>query len=290
MVLQNPLKPGSLYRLDLTRGSVVEEYKVSDDITIADYLPSAKFAQTTAEQTFVGVSHNALFRIDPRLSGDKLVDSQFKQYKTNNDFAVASSSEAGYLAVGSKKGDLRLFDTIGKNAKTLIPALGDPIIGVDVTADGKWVLATCQTYILLIDTTIKDGQYAGRIGFERSFPAAAKPKGKRLQLKPQHVAELGGVSFTPAHFDTTSSGEQTIVTSTGDALIAWNFTKVRSGRTHDYVIRRHGETIAAGSFKYGTDKEIIVTLPQDVLLEDKKRLRPPTRNSLAPVVKTWDQR
>lgn len=63
------------------------------------------------------LAHNGLFRIDPRVSGNKLVESQFKQYATKNDFSAAATTESGKLAVASNKGDIRLFDSIGKNAK-----------------------------------------------------------------------------------------------------------------------------------------------------------------------------
>lgn len=83
------------------------------------------------QQTFIGhcelklatesqkltTAHNGLFRIDPRVNGNKLVDSQFKQYATKNDFSAAATTESGKLAVASNKGDIRLFDSIGKNAK-----------------------------------------------------------------------------------------------------------------------------------------------------------------------------
>lgn len=205
MILQNPLAPGALYRLDLETGKVVDEYKVSEDFSVTNFIPDSKFAQTTQQQTFIGLSNNGLFRIDPRLNGLKLVESEFKQYATKNNFSVAATTESGRLAVASEKGDIRLFDKLGKNAKTALPALGDPILGIDVTADGRWVLATCRTYLLLIDTLIPEGagKYAGSSGFDRSFPAAQKPKPRRLQLSPEHVAQMQieskeGVNFTPA--------------------------------------------------------------------------------------------
>lgn len=205
MILQNPLAPGSLYRLDLETGKVVDEYKVSDDFSVSNFIPDSKFAQTTQQQTFIGLSSNGVFRVDPRLNGNKLVGSEFKQYATKNDFSVAATTESGRLAVASNKGDIRLFDALGKNAKTALPALGDPIIGIDVSADGRWIIATCKTYLLLIDTLIPEGagRYGGSSGFDRSFPAAQKPTPRRLQLKPEHVAYMQqnakeGVSFTPA--------------------------------------------------------------------------------------------
>ncbi|BGP22446.1 vacuolar import and degradation protein [Rhodotorula toruloides] len=296
MILQNPLAPGSLYRLDLETGKVVDEYKVSSDFSVSNFLPDSKFAQTTQQQTFIGLSHNGLFRIDPRLAGSKLVESEFKQYATKADFSAAATTESGRLAVASSKGDIRLFDKLGKNAKTALPALGDPIIGVDVSADGRWLLATCKTYLLLIDTMIPEAsgsKFAGQLGFDRSFPAAEKPTPRRLTLKPEHVAHMQevqggeGVSFTPAKFNASLSGdpERTIVTSTGPFIVAWNFRQVKSGNTSNYTLRRFSEDVVADNFKFGGDREIIVTLPENVFVEEKKKLKAPTRES---IVQTWD--
>jgi hypothetical protein len=120
------------------------------------------------------------------------------------------------------KGNIRLFGKIG-NAKTALPALGDPIIDVVVAADGRWVLATCKTYLLLVDAEIKDGEH--RLGLERAFQ---RPKGgelrfdfpspwlmirssrfflafslqpvpKRLQLRPEHVAYMARLLASRQH-------------------------------------------------------------------------------------------
>lgn len=199
MILSNPDDPRTLYRVDLgERGEIVEEWKVHDDIEINNMAPNSKFAPTTHEQTFVGTSHNALFRIDPRISGSKLVDSESKQYATKAKFSSLATTQLGKVVVGSAKGDLRMFDSIGKIAKTALPALGDPVIGVDTTADGKWIVATTKTALLVFDMTISEGKYAGQLGFDRSFPANAKPLAKRLMLSSQHAAYMGGVNFTPA--------------------------------------------------------------------------------------------
>jgi hypothetical protein len=199
MVLMNPSDPHSLFSMDIERGKIVEEWKVHDDISVDHIAPDNKFAPTTREQTLVGASHNALFRIDPRVSGTKMVESQFKQYVSKNKFSGVATTASGKLAVASEKGDIRLFDTIGKNAKTALPPLGDPILGIDVTADGRWIVGTTRTYLLLIDTLIGEGRYQGSLGFDRSFPASSKPIPRRLQLRPEHVAYMGhSVSFTPA--------------------------------------------------------------------------------------------
>ena len=215
MVVMNSGAPNSLFHLDLERGKIVEEWKVHDDITVDHIAPNDKFSQTTHEQTLVGTSHNALFRIDPRVSGNKLVDSQYKQYATKNKFSGVATTASGKLAVASEKGDIRLYDTIGKIAKTALTPLGDPITGIDTSADGRWIVATTKTYLLLVDVLIGQGKYAGSLGFDRSFPADAKPMPKRLQLRSEHVAYMNhNISFTPARsvFFTSSSCTRKILT------------------------------------------------------------------------------
>lgn len=118
MVMMDKNNPNALYKMDLEYGKIVDEWKVHDDVQVQNVVPDSKFAQMTAQQTLVGLNHNGVYRIDPRLAGNKLVDSQFKQYATKNDFSAASTDDKGRLVVASNKGDLRLFDQIGKNAKT----------------------------------------------------------------------------------------------------------------------------------------------------------------------------
>ncbi|KAF9485299.1 VID27 cytoplasmic protein [Pholiota conissans] len=284
MILQNPTDPNSLYSMDIERGKVVEEWKVHDDIAVDHIAPDNKFAPTTREQTLVGISHNALFRIDPRVSGTKLVDSQYKQYTSKNKFSGVATTASGKLAVASEKGDIRLFDSIGKNAKTALPPLGDPILGVDVTANGRYLVATTETYLIFIDTLIGEGRYAGQLGFDRSFPATSKPRPIRLQLMAQHVAYMGNkISFTPARFNQKEGAdENAIVTSTGQFVIAWDLAKVKKGKYDSYEIKKYEDHVVQDNFKFGDDKEIIVALDNNVLAVNKKNLKRPTRYSLAP--------
>ncbi|KII95143.1 hypothetical protein PLICRDRAFT_169822 [Plicaturopsis crispa FD-325 SS-3] len=284
MIMMNPTDPNSLYSMDIERGKVVEEWKVNDNISVDNMAPDNKFAQTTREQTIVGTSHNAIFRIDPRISGSKMVDSQYKQYAGKNAFSGVTTTAAGKLAVASAKGDIRLFDSIGKNAKTALPPLGDPILGIDVTADGRWIVATTKTYLLLIDTLIGEGRYAGALGFDRSFPATAKPMPRRLQLRGEHVAYMNhDINFTPARFNQgEGQTENAIITSTGQFVIAWDFAKVKRGQLDKYEIKKYEDMVVQDNFKFGDDKEIIVALQNNVLAVNKKNLKKPTRSSLAP--------
>ncbi|KAK7626208.1 vacuolar import and degradation protein [Phyllosticta citricarpa] len=279
MILQNPDNPNSLYRMDLERGQVVDEWKIHDDIP--------KYSQMTGEQTFLGLSRNALYRVDPRLSGNKLVDSEWKQYTSKNDFSAAATTEKGYIAVASNKGDIRMFDRLGINAKTALPQIGDPIIGVDVSADGRWVLATTRTYLLLIDALQSEGKNEGKLGFEKAFPKDAKPQPRRLALTPSHVAQFqhetkSPISFTPARFNAGVESEETnIITASGPFVITWSLKKVLAGRKDPYSIKRYSEEVKADNFRFGSDKNVIVALPNEVDMVNRRALRRPTRESIA---------
>lgn len=286
MILQDGNNPNSLYQMDLEYGKVVNEYKVHEDIPVENFFAESKFAQTTGEKTFLGHSHNALFRIDPRLAGNKLVESELKQYASKNDFSAAATTDKGYIAVASNKGDIRLFDRLGINAKSIIPALGEPIIGLDVSADGRWVLATCRTYLLLLDALQKEGKNEGKLGFEKAFSKDSKPQPRRLALKPEHVAQFQHetkvpLSFTTAHFNTGEGRDETsIITATGPFIVTWTLKKFLRGDKNPYSIKRYTEEVKADNFMFGSDKDVIVALPNHVSTVLKEELRKPSRQSI----------
>lgn len=287
LVLQNENDLNKLYRMDLEYGKVVDEWKVHDDIPVVTFAPENKFAQMTSEQTFLGVSNNALFRVDPRLAGNKLVDAECKQYTSKNDFSALATTKKGYIAVASNKGDIRLFDRLGIRAKTSLPALGDPIIGMDVSANGRWILGTTKNYILLIDAEQKEGKNEGKLGFEKAFAADSKPKPRRLALTPEHVAQFfhetgKHVSFTPAKFNTGINGEEetSIITATGPYIVEFLLKRILRGIKAPYKIKRYEEEVKADDFKFGSDKNVIVALPNEVNMVAKQSFKKPTRESI----------
>ncbi|KAG5970954.1 hypothetical protein E4U55_001353 [Claviceps digitariae] len=286
LIMQNGVDPNKLYRMDIEYGKVVDEWKVHDDIPVVNFAPENKFAQMTSEQTFLGVSNNALYRIDPRLSGNKLVDTDMKQYASKNDFSALATTEKGYIAVASNKGDIRLFDRLGIRAKTQLPALGDPIIGMDVSADGRWILGTTKNYILLVDAQQKGGKNDGQLGFKKGFAADSKPRPRRLALTPEHVAQVHHetgkpVSFTPAKFNTGEGAEEkSIITATGPYIVEWDLKKLLRGTKAPYKIKRYSDEVKADDFKFGSDKNVIVALPNEVNMVAKQSLRKPTRESI----------
>ncbi|EMG45806.1 hypothetical protein G210_3987, partial [Candida maltosa Xu316] len=286
MIMSNPaFNDKSLYKMDLNRGEIVEQWEISKDVPVKSYAPNSKFAQLTNEQTLTGISSNGLFTIDPRLSGSKLVNDQtYKAYKTtNNQFQTLATTDKGYIALGSGKGDIRLYDRLGVNAKTALPSLGDPIIGIDVSKDGRWLLATCTTYLLLIDNKITAGQKnEGKLGFTNYFDKDKKPTPRRLTLKPEHeaymVRENGGkpLTFTPAYFNTgVDSKETTIVTSSGKYVISWSMGKVLLNKPDPYVVKRYSQNVIADNFKFGSNNEVIMALQDNVSMVNRRSLANP---------------
>jgi hypothetical protein len=195
------------------------------------------------------------------------------------------------LAVASAKGEIRLYDDqLDKRAKTLLPGFGDAVRAIDVTESGRFLLATCKTYLLLISTVIPDSQDI--TGFRRTMPNATRPPPIRLQLRPEHVAYMGlnSISFTPAKFSTGPSEERAIITSTGPYVISWNFRRVRAGHLFDYQIRRYEAPVVADNFRYGQDRSIVVTLPHHVTMLSKRSLSSFPKGQIAATGKSSPRR
>ena len=263
MILMDPNESSKLYKMDLERGKVVEEWNIHDETSVNNIVSDTKTSQMTNTQTLIGLSDFSIFRIDPRLRGNKRVDSEMKSYKMKNEFTCGTTTESGELAVGSSQGDIRLYNKIDKRAKSLLPGFGDEIIGLDVTADGKWLVATCKSYLLLLNTATDNAN-----AFVKAM--SEKPKPIRLQLKPEHLAYINQmIKFTTAKFSTDGNY---IVTSTGEYIVTFSMKKIRSGKLYDYKIKKYSDTVVAEGFKYGK-QSIVVTLPNDVTVASKQSLR-----------------
>lgn len=94
-----------------------------------DITHDTKYGQMFNQPTFVGVAHNAIFRVDTRLSGSKLAQNECIPYKTVSNFSCAATNDKGQIVVASEKGDLRMYDQLEdrKRAKTNLPGLGGKI-------------------------------------------------------------------------------------------------------------------------------------------------------------------
>eukprot|EP01090_Pellita_catalonica_P019658 TRINITY_DN6764_c0_g1_i1.p1 TRINITY_DN6764_c0_g1~~TRINITY_DN6764_c0_g1_i1.p1 ORF type:complete len:512 (-),score=100.16 TRINITY_DN6764_c0_g1_i1:58-1593(-) len=276
MLFLDPSDPFKVMRMDLTRGEIVDEWKTSDQCRMNEILPRTKYAQLTPQKTFVGLNRQGFFLVDPRVSGKKHVknSAQFYGLASAPAFKSAATTDAGQIATGSSKGEIRMFSkntfessSTRPRPKTMLPGFGDAIIGIDVTADGKWILATCSTYLLVIPTSMPGSDE--RNGFEVRM-GKDKPVPRLLQLKRAHIEMMGGkIRFTPARFNTGVNPERSIVTSSGRFVITWNFRKVRQNILTEYKIKEESDTVIADQFKYNEDKSVIVAMPNDVHMQNR---------------------
>jgi len=282
--------PTKVFPLDLETGKVVEEWNVDRHafLKMVNFTPSTKHGNIVGEQTLVAMTGNVVVGLDPRLTGRaKAIGNPHDYVQTSNPgFTCCATTAKGHLAVGTAKGEIKFFvgvpgmphttsvraGSCPKTAKTILPGLGDEVIGLDLTADGSCVLATCRTYLLVISTLTPD---AKSNGFETRL-GKDKPRPRRLCLTPEDQREVGWErTFTPASFN-RGNGELFIVTSMGAFIITWNFRLVQQGNTRAYVMKRTSSDIMSEQFfavlpdQPGYDVPIVLAHKDDVAVEKRK--------------------
>ena len=185
-------------------------------------------------------------------------------------FCTMATSMQGNLALGSIDGKIRLYKQIGSDAKTLLPGLGDPIRAIEVSRDGLWVLATTQSYLLVIPTLCT----SGKSGFEQRM-GKEKPNPLKLQIKATDIAKykIKSLDFKAAKFNNfCSTGEESsIVTSTGKFLVTWNFKKVRKGILNEYQIKKLDTKPVDNQFQVDREQKILVTDPKIVGVQQRSK-------------------
>lgn len=149
-----------IYQMDLEREQVISEWgcvKDGVDIPMSDVCCDTKSSQMEQRSTFLGLDNNRLVRWDMRMAGGVAQElaSPTLGYKDGHDFARGTKFKCmattgdGCIAVGSEDGKIRLYsDKSMRQAKTSFPGLGAPITSIDVTHDGKWILATTDTCLV----------------------------------------------------------------------------------------------------------------------------------------------
>ncbi|XP_028777025.1 protein CYPRO4-like [Neltuma alba] len=258
MMLMSPVKEGKpqasgLHQLDIETGKVVTEWKFEKDgadITMRDITNDTKGSQLDpSESTFLGLDDNRLCQWDMRdrkgmvqsiatANSPVLHWNQGHQFSRGTNFQCFATTGDGSIVVGSLDGKIRLYSkTSMRQAKTAFPGLGSPITHVDVTYDGKWVLGTTDTYLVLICTlfTDKDGKtktgFTGRMG--NKIPA---PRLLKLTPLDSHLAGTNN-KFHGGHFSwVTENGKQErhLVATVGKFSVIWDFQQVKNSAHECY--------------------------------------------------------
>lgn len=258
MMLMSPAKQGKpntsgVKQLDIESGKIVTEWKFEKDgteITMRDITNDTKGSQLDpSESTFLGLDDNRLCQWDMRdkrgivqnigsSSSPVLEWTQGHQFSRGTNFQCFASTGDGSIVVGSRDGKIRLYSkTSMRMAKTAFPGLGSPVTHVDVSYDGKWILGTTDTYLVLICTlfTDKDGRtktgFSGRMG--NKIPA---PRLLKLTPLDSHLAGKDN-KFHGAHFSwVTESGKQErhIVATVGKFSVIWDLERVKNSAHECY--------------------------------------------------------
>ncbi|CAK9318070.1 unnamed protein product [Citrullus colocynthis] len=265
MLLMSPLKEGKphasgLEQLDIETGKIVTEWKFEKDgtdITMRDITNDTKGSQLDpSESTFLGLDDNRLCQWDMRDRRGMVQNiggaadnstvlnwAQGHQFSRGTNFQCFATTGDGSIVVGSVDGKIRLYSkTSMRQAKTAFPGLGSPITHVDVTYDGKWILGTTDSYLILICTlfTDKDGNtktgFSGRMG--NRIPA---PRLLKLTPLDSHLAGTDN-TFHGGHFSwVTESGKQErhLVATVGKFSVIWDFHRVKNS-AHDCYRNQQG--------------------------------------------------
>lgn len=259
MLLMSPATDGKphakgVHQLDIETGKVVSQWKFGKDgadINMRDITNDSKGAQMDpSESTFLGLDDNRLCRWDMRdrhgivqnlansMESPVLEWTQGHQFTRGTNFQCFASTGDGSIVVGSLDGKIRLYSKSSmRMAKTAFPGLGSPITHVDVTYDGKWILGTTDSYLILICTIFidKDGKektgFGGRMGNRIAAP-------RLLKLSPLHSHLAGDNSkFREGRFSwVTDNGKQErhLVTTVGKYSVVWNFLQVKNSHHECY--------------------------------------------------------
>ena len=255
-------KPNIVYRFDLERGVIVDEFSVKDKAFI-QLCHQNKLSSLTDSELFIGLCEKSMYTIDPR-TNNKIV--QEYSYSTNPGFTCMATTEQGYSAVASNKGDIRLYKEVGKKSTTNFPGLGPGIKSVDVSKNGAWLLATTSSYLMVIQT-----KFDSELAYTKPLARKRKPA-KKLSLRPEDISQFNilKLDFSPAKFNISETGEEnSIITSTGDLVVVWNFISVKSGQLNDYCIMKLDERVVKNEFKFG-EESAVITYPKTISVQNSR--------------------
>ncbi|XP_008779659.1 protein CYPRO4-like [Phoenix dactylifera] len=253
MLLMSPGQQGKphatgAHQLDIETGKVVTEWrfeKDGTDITMRDITNDSKGSQLDpSESTFLGLDDNRLCRWDMRdrrgmvqniansMESPVLQWTQGHQFSRGTNFQCFATTGDGSIVVGSLDGKIRLYSKSSmRMAKTAFPGLGSPITHVDVTYDGKWILGTTDTYLILICTLFKDKNGKEKTGFSgRMGNRIAAPRLLKLTPLDSHLAGKNN-RFHGGQFSwVTENGKQErhLVATVGKFSVIWNFQQVKN--------------------------------------------------------------
>lgn len=271
-----------LHQTDLEYGKVVKDYTLPTKVHSVTY--GAHVAGPTPLYTCLSdkVAFNVDLRMDPRQCVVMEPKSTLDDYKLGSlrkPFTCHATSSEGHLVICDALGNIRLYTgppgsrredgTYNpKTAKTLLETRV-PIVAVDVTADGKYVVAVTAKFLLFMPTAFmmdnghETNGFASRMGKQ-------KPRPLRLQPTPAQLAALGGIdklNYTSGGFDRYENDFAVCITAcSGKYVFTWSLEAAKraaeNGRTCLGDVAGVGRTITGlsasvpGKLTYLTSRDI----------------------------------
>ena len=247
LVFSDKKQRDSLFYYDLNKTKIVNEFKPKANKNIKDIaLIGGKQAAFNENPYLISVSSQSINKLDPRIAKPVV---HKKEYKTKVDFTKVLSTNNDNFLVGSTNGDVRLFNSVGSNAKNLIPSLfGDAIKFIDSSKDGKYVLLTFKRYLVLLPTFQK-----GYSAFNTTFKNNSRPRPIVLRVNPAKLLKNGlkDPVFTSARFDEKKDQlEKYIMATCGNLFITWNLAKILKGNINPDAIDGVDDILVNGEFVY----------------------------------------
>ncbi|PHU09125.1 Protein CYPRO4 [Capsicum chinense] len=155
----------------------------------------------STKTNFVSCMGNKI--LAPRLLNLNLLDSHMagsNRFRSAQFLWCFATTGDGSIVFGSLDDNIRLYSSSSmRQAKTVFSGLSSSITHVDVTYNGKWILGTTDTYLILICTLFVDNNGSTKTNFVSCMGnKILAPRLLNLNLLDSHMA--GSNRFRSAQF------------------------------------------------------------------------------------------
>lgn len=268
MLLLDKKNAKKVYYVDLEKGKVIQELQADEFNTITDIAPESKQSFLTQSQVFLGINEKHIFKLDARVKESAVAH---KTYSQSNHFLSIAANMYGGFAIGNEAGEIRLYKEVGQNAKNLYPGLGQPILALDCTKDGRFVLATCKNELVLLPVC-----HENKNGFSQTLKNVEKATPRILRLQPKTLLkyQIKEVNFKNARFDENEKEkEKYIVVSTDELIVSWTLKNVLEGKVDKYQVKQLKDKVVSNEFKYNSEDQVMIITPKEVAVHKTLKIK-----------------
>ena len=234
------LTSSSLYHYSLPPNKIISTYKTNTSLIprINAISHPTKLSQSTCTSVLHCINSNTLFTLD--LHNNSIIHNM--HYKTNIKLSCIATSDKGDIVVGALNGFIRVYDkVIGKKAKIKLKVSDTAIKAVDVSLNGRYVVATCKQYLVFCDLQ--------------------KESNVILKLMLQDVKEYGlqEEEYRKGRFDVQGKEETKIVGCVGKVVVIWRLKDVLNRKGSEYKIIEMNNNVIDNDVRYNSNDIIITT-------------------------------